>query len=128
MAQLGGEVWFKVDSATRDGIRRINDSEQTPAKTLKNLGLAAGLCPTWVQTCVFALDGQPPSLDERSAYLALLERALELKVPLKGVLLYGLARPSMQPEAARLSPLPQEWLDGFAAEIRRLGLNVRVSL
>jgi wyosine [tRNA(Phe)-imidazoG37] synthetase (radical SAM superfamily) len=127
MATLGGEVWFKIDSATREGIRRLNGSEQSPATTLKNLGLAAKLCPTWVQTCVFALDGEPPSLKERSAYLELLKKALDANSPLKGVLLYGLARPSMQPEAARLSTLPREWLDGFAAEIRRLGLEVRVS-
>lgn len=128
MAALGGEVWFKLDSATREGIRRINGTEQTPAKTLKNLGLAASLCPTWIQTCVFALDGQPPSLEARSAYLALLEQALQFEAPPKGVLLYGLARPSMQPEAARLSALPQEWLESFAADIRRLGFEVKVSL
>ncbi len=128
MAALGGEVWFKLDSATRAGIRRINGSEQTPAKALKNLERAAGLCPTWIQTCVFALDGQAPGPEERSAYLALLEQALKLETPPRGVLLYGLARPSMQPEAARLSPLPQHWLDDFAADIRRLGLEVKASL
>jgi wyosine [tRNA(Phe)-imidazoG37] synthetase (radical SAM superfamily) len=128
MAGLGGEVWFKLDSATREGIRRINGSDQAPARTLRNLGIAAALCPTWVQTCVFALDGQPPSPEERSAYLALLQQALQFETPPKGVLLYGLARPSMQPEAARLSALPLEWLEGFAADIRRLGLEVKVSL
>jgi wyosine [tRNA(Phe)-imidazoG37] synthetase (radical SAM superfamily) len=128
MATLGGEVWFKIDSATREGMRGINGTEQTPAKTLKNLELAAGLCPTWVQTCVFALDGAAPSQEERAAYLALLQRACEHQTPLRGVLLYGLARPSMQPEAARLAPLPVEWLEDFAAEVRRLGLEVKVTL
>jgi wyosine [tRNA(Phe)-imidazoG37] synthetase (radical SAM superfamily) len=128
MATLGGEVWFKIDSATREGMRRINGTEQTPAKTLKNLELAAGRCPTWVQTCVFALDGAAPSQEERAAYLALLQRAREHQTPLRGVLLYGLARPSMQPEAARLAPLPVEWLEDFAAEVRRLGLEVKVTL
>ena len=128
MAQLGGEVWFKIDSATREGIRRINGSEQSPAKTLKNLSTASRLCPTWVQTCMFALDGESPSGSERKAYLELLKQALDTGAALRGVLLYGLARPSMQPEASRLSPLPKDWLEGFAAEIRRLGLEVKVTL
>lgn len=128
MAELGGEVWFKIDSATREGIRRINGSEQLPGKTLKNLNTAAKLCPTWVQTCMFALDGAAPGANEREAYLDLLKQALDGGTVLEGVLLYGLARPSMQPEAARLSALPLEWLEGFAAEIRRLGLEVKVTL
>lgn len=128
MAKLGGEVWFKMDSATREGMRRINGSEQAPSKTLKNLATAARLCPTWIQTCVFALDGAAPGATERAAYLALIKQALDDGTTLEGVLLYGLARPSMQSEAARLSALPQEWLEGFAAEIRRLHLEVKVTL
>ena len=127
MAKLGGEVWFKLDSATREGIRRINGTEQTPAKTLKNLGIAARLCPTWIQTCMFALDGQPPSETEQKAYLDLLKQAVQGDTDLKGVLLYGLARPSMQAEADRLSALPPAWLEGFAADIRRLNLEVKVT-
>lgn len=128
MSELGGEVWFKMDAATREGIRRINGSEQLPGKTLKNLSAAAKLCPSWVQTCMFALDGTAPSANERDAYLGLLKQALDGGTVLEGVLLYGLARPSMQPEAARLSALPLEWLEGFAADIRRLGLEVKVTL
>jgi len=43
------------------------------------------------------------------------------------VLLYGLARPSMQPQADRLSALPAAWLDTFADAIRAAGLPVKVS-
>lgn len=48
-------------------------------------------------------------------------------VPLRGVLLYGLARPSMQPEAPRLSPLSATWMEAFAARVRSSGLTVRVA-
>ncbi|MEO1767807.1 radical SAM protein [Thiobacter aerophilum] len=128
MAQLHGEVWFKLDAGTRESMRRINGTQQTPDRTLKNLVTAAGLCPTWVQTCVFALDGEPPAADERQAYLDLLARALKQGVRLEGVLLYGLARPSLQPEAARLSCLSAAWLEDWAAQIQqRLGLAVKVT-
>jgi hypothetical protein len=49
------------------------------------------------------------------------------RLPLQGVLLYGLARPSFQPEAKRLSALPFAWLDAFAEKIRPLGLEVKVT-
>ncbi|MFA5171545.1 MAG: radical SAM protein [Sulfuriferula sp.] len=128
MATVGGEVWFKVDSATRAGLRRINDTEITPARMLANLQIAAKLCPTWLQTCVFAMDGEPPSADEQAAYVDFILQALVSGVHLQGVLLYGIARDSQQPEAARLSALPQVWLDDFAARISACGVKVKVSV
>ena len=44
----------------------------------------------------------------------------------RGVLLYGLARPSHQPEAPNLSRLPVEWLEAFATRLRALGLETQV--
>ncbi len=127
MARLGGEVWFKLDSATANGIRRINGTRQTVEKMHDNLRTAALLCPTWLQTCVFEFDGQPPTDIEREAYLKFIGRLQAEEVPLQGVLLYGLARPSMQPEAARLSALPQEWMLNLAAEIEEQGIAVKLN-
>ncbi|OFZ68749.1 MAG: radical SAM protein [Betaproteobacteria bacterium RBG_16_58_11] len=127
MAKLNGEVWYKLDSATREGMTRINNTRQSLKKTAEHLALAASLCPTWVQTCVFALDGAPPSASEQQAYLDFLARLIQQGVKLRGVLLYGIARESHQAEAPRLSPLPQAWLAHFANKIEQLGLAVRVS-
>lgn len=126
-SELGGEVWFKLDSATAEGMRRINNVNLTPAAVLSNLESCARLCPTWLQTCVFAVDGEPPSAAEQRAYLEFLAEARDLGVPLEGVLLYGLARPSLQPEAPRLTALPAAWLEDFARSIEALGLRVKVS-
>jgi hypothetical protein len=76
---------------------------------------------------MFAEDGVAPSGHERRAYLDALARLIDHDTPLLGVLLYGLARPSMQPEAPRLSRLDAAWLNAFADEIRALGLEVRVT-
>ena len=127
MSSLGGEVWFKLDSATANGMRRINGSRQTVEKMHDNLLAAALLCPTWLQTCVFALDGQPPAEVEREAYLKFIGKLKTEEAPLRGVLLYGLARPSMQSEAARLAALPQEWMSNFAAEIEAQGVEVKLN-
>lgn len=125
--ELGGEIWFKLDSATEAGVRRINGISCSPSSVMNSLETAAKLCPTWIQTCLFALDGQPPSEAETQAYRGFIEQALGRGIALQGVLLYGLARPSMQAEAPRLSPLRAEWMEAFAANIRDLGLEVRLS-
>jgi len=127
LSTLRGRVWFKLDSATAEGQARINGYRGGPERVRRNLRTAAGLCPTWIQTCVFALDGEPPSEAEQEAYLELVRWTREEGLPLEGVLLYGIARPSHQPEAPRLSRLPVEWLEAFAARIREAGLEVRVS-
>ena len=127
-AELGGEVWFKLDSATETGGLRVNGIHHTPETVLHNLESAARLCPTWLQTCLFAFDGQPPSDEECNAYLALLQHIQQQGIDLSGVLLYGLARPSLQAEAPRLSPLSEEWMQAFAAKIRATGLTTRLSL
>jgi wyosine [tRNA(Phe)-imidazoG37] synthetase (radical SAM superfamily) len=127
MAALNGEVWFKFDSATAAGMRSVNQTRVSPDRQFERLAVAARLCPTWLQTCVFALDGKPPSEAEQAAYLAAVARIRQESIPVRGVLLYGLARPSMQPQAGRLSALPAEWLEAFAEKIRAAGLPVKVS-
>ena len=127
MRPLSGEVWFKIDSGTEAGMRAVNDARIGLRKVRDNLSIAARACPTWVQTCVFALDGAAPSEDEQRDYLALLAERLNAGVAIQGVLLYGLARQSHQPEAARLSSLPARWLESYAERIRALGLVVKVT-
>jgi wyosine [tRNA(Phe)-imidazoG37] synthetase (radical SAM superfamily) len=126
-SELGGEVWFKLDSATEEGIRRINNVHLAPDTVLRHLETCTRLCPTWIQTCMFAYDGAPPSEAERRAYLAFLAELKARGIPVEGVLLYGLARPSMQAEAGRLSALPGKWLEEMGRRIEAVGLGVRVN-
>ncbi|MHB1247523.1 MAG: radical SAM protein [Sulfuriferula sp.] len=127
MRALNGEVWFKLDSATREGLRHINHAELNPERVFANLQSAATLCPTWLQTCMFAIDGVAPSESEQQAYLSFVQRLVNEAVPVQGVLLYGLARASQQSEAPRLSALSADWLEAFAEKIRTYGLAVKVS-
>lgn len=127
MATLNGEVWFKLDRASEAGMLRINDTHTTMNKVREHLITAISLCPTWLQTCWFAVDGMPPSGQEEQDYLDFVAAILRDGHQLQGVLLYGLARPSLQTEAPHLSALPEEVLEVFAGRIRRLGLTVKVS-
>jgi wyosine [tRNA(Phe)-imidazoG37] synthetase (radical SAM superfamily) len=125
LAELGGEVWFKIDRAIDAEIAEINGIHGQPEKMAKNLKICAALAPTWVQTCWFALDGVAPSDGSKKAYCDLLR---PLAPQLAGVHLYGLARPSLQPAASRLSALVAEDLADFAEQIQKeTGIRVTVS-
>jgi wyosine [tRNA(Phe)-imidazoG37] synthetase (radical SAM superfamily) len=124
LAQINGEVWFKVDAGTSEGIARVNDVNIGIPSVIKRLKACAANCPTFVQTCMVAMDEQSPSEADIDAYIALLT---QVKSEIKGVHLYGLARPSMQIEAPRLSRLSGEWLEAVAVKIRALGLTAFVS-
>lgn len=126
LGAVGGEIWFKLDAATEEAIARINSVAIKPHRHLENLLIASALCPTLIQTCLFALDNQPPKEAELQAYLDFLKTALERGAHIRGVLLYGIARDSQQPEAPRLSPLARAWLEAFAERIEALGLDARV--
>jgi wyosine [tRNA(Phe)-imidazoG37] synthetase (radical SAM superfamily) len=127
MADANGEVWFKIDRGSREDIKRINDVDLSVARISANLALCASLCRTWVQTCMFAIDGMPPTDKERRDYLLLLKSFVEKGIKIEGVLLYGLAREPQQPEGPRLSPLPEQWLRELGREIQALGVAVRIS-
>lgn len=127
LAGLQGEVWFKLDRASAAGMLQVNDTHSTLGKVREHLIAASASCPTWLQTCWFALDGEPPSRQDENDYLQFLQELLNNGHRLQGVLLYGLARPSLQAEAPRLSSLPCHELVRFAERIKTLGLPVKIS-
>lgn len=124
LAKINGEVWFKADAGTSEGVAKINDVNINIPSVIKRIKACAEACPTFVQTCMVAIDGVAPIETEVEAYIALLS---EVKQTIKGVHLYGLARPSMQAEAPRLTRLSPEWLEGVAEKIRMIGLKAFVS-
>ena len=133
LARLGGEVWFKLDAATDTLRARLNDTRLDSQRALSNLVECATACPTWLQT--IALDFEGPTLggNEESAWIELV-RAASARLaergapPLRGVLLYGLARTSHQPEAPQLRALPAHELEALGARLAAAtGLDVRVS-
>ncbi len=128
MADLNGEVWFKLDSVTKAGRLRINNTQTSLQRVRENLRMAASLCPTWLQTCVFELNGAPPDEAETDAYLSFVSGLLQEGIQIRGTLLYSLARPPLQPEASNLSKISENWITAFADRIRSLGIPVKINL
>lgn len=128
MAQFNGEIWFKLDRANEAGMQLVNNTQLKLENVRQNLSLAIKLCPTWLQTCWFAIDGKVPSAKEEADYLDFVTGLLSSNIKPQGVLLYTLARASLQPEAPRLSALTELQMESFAERIRSLGLAVKVSV
>ncbi|MBS0497106.1 MAG: radical SAM protein [Gammaproteobacteria bacterium] len=127
MGELNGEIWFKFDRASTKERQRINNTSISLKKIREHLAIASALCPTWLQTCIFQLDNEPPSPEEVSAYLNFLQQLSSEQIRIQGVLLYGIARPSLQPEAERLAKIDTAWLTNFGEQIKRAGYAVRIS-
>ena len=106
----------------------INGVEASAALLFKQVKCVAKVCPTWIQTCMLAWHGDVPSKDEVEAYLAFLKRLKAENIAIQGVLLYGLARPSLQPEAAYVSALSETWMKAMCDKIKAIGLSVKLSL
>jgi wyosine [tRNA(Phe)-imidazoG37] synthetase (radical SAM superfamily) len=124
IGKAGGEVWFKVDAGTSAGLARINGTRVRPELVARRLACCAALAATWVQTCLFRMDGEPPAAEAIESYLTLLA---PLAPVLAGVHLYSLARPSLQKEAPRLGRMDGEWMEAMAVRIRQSGLTVQIS-
>jgi wyosine [tRNA(Phe)-imidazoG37] synthetase (radical SAM superfamily) len=124
VGELGGEIWFKIDRGTADEILRINAAHTTPEKIRKAVSTCAKLAPVWIQTCLFAIDGIPIAEEEFTAYL---ELVASIKERIEGIHLYGLARPSQQAKATKLSALSAESLSPLAGRVAALGIRVTVN-
>jgi len=127
LCEMNGEIWFKLDRASKEGVSIVNDVAFSKKRVIDNLRLSADTCPTWIQTCVFDIDGAPPKDDEVQAYIDFLSLVMSQNIPVKGILLYSIARQSHQPEASRLSKPSSIWISHLTQKIRDLGLTVKYS-
>ncbi len=122
---FGGEVWFKMDSATKDGRALINNSAQTNEAVLKNITIASEICPTKIQICLVDYQQQGFLESEHEGFLTFLTD-IRAKTEVQNVTIYTLARPSHQPEAIDLKLISFEIMQNFALDIQKLGFDVQV--
>ena len=124
LAKMNGEVWFKVDAALEESAKLINQVNIKPQQAIDRLKRCSEICPTFVQTCIFTIDNKVPNNKEIDAYIKLIDSA---KKSIKGVHLYGIARPSMQPEAYRLGRVNINVLENIADQLHNNGIESTVS-
>ncbi len=123
LAKMNGEVWFKVDAGLEESTKVINQVNVKPQQAIDRLKRCSEICPTFVQTCIFTIDNKEPNNKEIDAYIKLIDSA---KKSIKGVHLYGIARPSMQPEAYRLGRVNINVLKNIADQLHNNGIESTV--
>jgi len=122
--KYNGQIWFKLDSATEDGRKKINDSKHSTAKTIENLKIASSLCETSLQTCMVDYLSAKDAELERQAYIDLLKNNA---AKINKIMLYSLARASLQPEAEQLRKVDDQLMNSFADQLKMLGYKVSVT-
>ena len=120
-----GQVWFKLDSMTEKGRKKINDTLQSNEKTLRNLEICSSLCATSLQVCLLNYMKDKEIEDELNGFLDMLKQK---QVKLRKIMLYTVARPSLQPEASLLGKIDESVMMKFADQLRALNYEVSVSL
>ena len=124
LANFGGEIWFKMDSATNEGRGFVNNSAQTNEAILKNITLTSKICETKIQICLVDYQQRGFLESEKAGFLTFLAE-IRTKTAIKNVTIYTLARPSHQPEAIDLKPMASEIMQNFALEIQELGFDAQ---
>ena len=125
MADHGGEVWFKVDAVGRRATWAVNGVRLSERWQREQLQITADTCPTWIQTCVVRQNATHEP--DMASYVRWLNDGLNQGIRVEGILLYSLARPSMQQGGDKLAAVDKPWLNRLAQKIESLGLVVKVS-
>ena len=122
LSTLNGEVWFKVDSATKSGINKINQVILSIDGVKKRLLLSTKLCKTYIQTCMYKTSGIDPDTNEVDAYINFVNSVRE---HIAGVLLYSTARKTALPEGHDISSVSEEFLANISNRLSTNGILVK---
>lgn len=122
LAENNGEIWFKVDSATVEGISNINQVSLSIDSIINRLKTASSVCKTYIQTCMFKTNNKNPSLNEINSYIDFITT---IKPYIVGVLLYSTARNPALPEGHNISSVDEEFLTNITALLKTQNINVK---
>ncbi len=125
LQQLNGEIWFKLDRATPSGINQVNQVNLDVNSIAKRLLSACQIITTYIQTCMFRIEGLDPSQDELNAYV---EFVTQFRSQIKGVLLYSTIRNPALQEGHNVSSVSLEFLANLAAKLQSNNIKVKYYL
>jgi wyosine [tRNA(Phe)-imidazoG37] synthetase (radical SAM superfamily) len=110
-----GEIWAKLDAGTEEYFRRVNRSQTSFNRILKNILDAARIRPVVIQSLWFRLQGEGPPVKEVEAYCQRLNALLSAGGKLKYLQLYTIARDPSDPS---VSPLSNDEMNQLAAAVK----------
>lgn len=122
LAENNGELWFKIDRVTVDGINQVNQVNLHLDGIIERLKIASSICPTWVQSCWFRTSGKDPDIAEINEFINLMG---DVKYYIQGILLYSTARNPALPEGNNISQVSIDFLAEIALRLENLGIKVK---
>ena len=115
LMQENGEVWAKLDAGTESFYRQVSRSQVPFSTVLTGIIETSREFPIVIQTCFFAMAGQPPPDEEITAYIDRLREIHAGNGHLARIQLYTVARRTPDPQ---VTPLEDETLNRIADQVR----------
>jgi len=112
----GLHIWLKLDAGTPGWYQAMNRSSVSFESLIEKIRAFVKRTPLTLQTMICAVDREPPSAGEKQAWEALVVELALSSAELRGVQIYGKARPA--PEDPLAAALPATFLDERAASLR----------
>ena len=115
-ALQGLHIWLKLDAGTGLWYKAMNRSAIPFPDLIEKIRLFVKCAPLTLQTMICAIDGNSPPPEEAQAWEALVTELAASAYDLKGVQIYGKARPA--PKDPLASYLPESILEKRASSLR----------
>ena len=112
----GLRIWLKLDAGTPGWYKAMNRSSVSYDLLLEKIRAFVKCTPVTLQTMICAVDGLSPPADEEKAWITLVKELALSAAELRGVQVYGKARPA--PEDPLAAALPVAFLDERAVSLR----------
>jgi len=124
----GLQVWLKLDAGTKSWYEAMNRSAVPFENLVEKIRAFVKYAPVLLQTMICTIDGAGPPAEEKQAWEALVADLAMPAMSLRGVQIYGKARPA--PEDPLAGALETAYLEERAASLRaaiaRLGKDIPV--
>ncbi len=99
----GGEIWFKLDAGTQEGLRKVNGSNFPYSRLLENLRSLSAPSGLVVQTMLCRDAEGPIAIEEVEALIRQLKLLADDKVNVQKIQLYTVARKTPDPHVQALT-------------------------
>jgi len=115
-AEQGLRIWLKLDAGTPAWYEEMDRSSIPFEHLTEKIRAFVRCAPVTLQTMICAVNGRPPPPDEAHAWETLVAELALTAAELRGVQVYGKARPA--PEDPLAASLPTAFLEARAASLR----------
>ena len=116
VGERGLRIWLKLDAGSSAWYDAMNNSSLSFVRLVEKIRAFVQCAPLTLQTMICAIDGEAPPPEEARAWETLVAELACSAAELRGVQIYGKARPA--PDDPFAAALPGAFLEARAASLR----------